>query len=217
VSRFQERILWKRVATTNVRFAFVQASRGSGGDCAVVPSECGPDGWYAGNYRRARANGIRVGAYHRAFADGATRRQAAADARMEARVFLREVGRLRRGDLRPALDLETPFGELDAPRLRLWIRTWLERVEEQLGVKPIIYTNHSSWQATGDTRRFARLGHPLWVAQWEVRSPLVPADDWAGLGWRVWQFTSSGKVRGIKGRVDRNRLVGGFRGIAVRR
>ena len=217
VSRFQGEINWKRVGGTSVEFAWVQASRGDGGDCAVVPDQCGPDGFYADNYVGATDAGIRVGAYHRTFAGGGGKRGTKRDARREAKVFIDQVGALREGDLLPALDVETPFGGLSEKRLRQWIRVWLERVRRKLGAKPIIYTNHSSWQATGDTRRFARLGHPLWVAQWEVRSPLVPADDWAGLGWRVWQFTSSGKVRGIKGRVDRNRLVGGFRGIAVRR
>lgn len=216
VSRFQGEIVWNRVGETKIRFAFVQASRGSGNDCAVVPSECGPDGFYERNYRRARANGIRVGAYHRAFAGGGDRAGAKRDARAEARVFLEQVGKLRRRDLLPALDVETPFDGLDPQELRTWIRTWLKRVEAELGVKPIIYTNHSSWQATGDTRAFARDGHRLWVAQWKVRSPLVPAGSWNGQGWSVWQYTSSGSVRGIEGNVDRNRLGVPMREIAAR-
>ena len=110
-------------------------------------------------------------------------------------MFVDQVGELRDGDLLPALDVETPFGGLSKKGLRRWIRTWLDRVRRKLGgPKPILYTNASSWQATGDTRRFARAGHPLWVANFGVDSPAVPAGNWDGKGWSVWQFTSSGRV-----------------------
>lgn len=216
VSRFQGKIQWSKVAATRVEFVYAQASRGSGRDCAVVPDRCGGDWYYERNYRRARKRGLRVGAYHRAFADGETRRQARRDARAEAAVFLEKVGRLRRGDLLPALDVETPFGSLDDRGLRAWIRTWLRRVENELGAKPVIYTNNSSWQATGNVDSFALDGHPLWVANFDVPRPLVPAGNWGGLGWTIWQYTSSGSVDGIRGPVDENRLRGGFAAISPR-
>jgi GH25 family lysozyme M1 (1,4-beta-N-acetylmuramidase) len=55
------------------------------------------------------------------------------------------------------------------------------------------------------------------VANWEVRAPSVPADNWGGRGWSIWQFTNSGRVAGISGRVDRNRLRVRFSRISVRR
>jgi GH25 family lysozyme M1 (1,4-beta-N-acetylmuramidase) len=73
-------------------------------------------------------------------------------------------------------------------------------------VRPMIYTSDWGWGPTGDTEMFARAGHRLWVAHWEVPAPLVPAGYWAGRGWSVWQFSSSGRVRGIRGPVDLNRL-----------
>ena len=210
VSRFQGRIAWNKVGKTDLRFAYVQASRGSGRDCTVVPEECGRDQYFARNYGNAKAAGLRVGAYHRAFAKGRTRSKAKQDARAEANRFIDVVGRVRSDDLRPALDVEVPFRRLDEGRLRLWIRTWANRAEKKLHVKPVIYTNSSSWLATGDTTSFARNGYPLWVANFDVRKPSVPADNWAGKGWTIWQYTSSGRVRGINGNVDRNRLKKGF-------
>jgi GH25 family lysozyme M1 (1,4-beta-N-acetylmuramidase) len=217
VSRFDDRIDWRRVAGDGIEFAFVQASRGAGDDCAVKPRRCGRDGLYERNYEAARAAGVRVGAYHRAFADGSDRASAKADAKAEALVFTREVGRLRDGDLLPALDAETPFDGLGPRLLRVWIRTWLKRVEARLGARPIVYTNVSSWAATGDTTEVALAGHPLWVANWGVAAPAVPAANWAGRGWSVWQYTNSGSVAGIHGRVDRDVLRGGFDPLTVAR
>jgi GH25 family lysozyme M1 (1,4-beta-N-acetylmuramidase) len=216
VSRFQGAIKWERVGESRAEFAFVQASRGDGSDCSVVPDRCGADELYAANYEGARAAGLRVGAYHRAFAGGGGRRATKQDALSEASLFANQVGELRRGDLRPALDVETPFGGLDERELRRWIRTWLKRVRGKLGAKPIIYTNASSWQATGDTRRFARDGHRLWVANFGVDSPDVPAGNWDGQGWSIWQYTSSGRVAGISGSVDRDRIRTGWRKVSVR-
>lgn len=215
VSRFQGTINWQKVSETNVSFAYLQASRGDGSDCLVAPDDCGADGYYASNYLGAHAWGIPVGAYHRAFASGRTRHQARRDARAEARLFARQVVGVAPGDLIPVLDVETPFTNLDPVRLRLWIRTWMRMVRERLDVTPIIYTNNSSWQATGNTTRFATRGHPLWVANYGVSEPLVPAFDWGGLGWTIWQYTSSGHVRGIAGSVDENRLAGGLESITA--
>jgi GH25 family lysozyme M1 (1,4-beta-N-acetylmuramidase) len=206
VSRFQRTIDWNLVAGAGVDFAFVQASRGSGADCAVKPDECGADPYFLANRTNAVTAGIRIGPYHRAFATGGTLAAARADAIAEADVFLGQVVSLQSGNLVPVLDVETPFTGLDANRLRTWIRVWVKRVGRHLGRKPMIYTNASSWSATGNTTEFAKAKYPLWVAEWGVSRPSVPANNWARRGWSVWQYTSSGSVSGISGRVDMNRL-----------
>jgi GH25 family lysozyme M1 (1,4-beta-N-acetylmuramidase) len=206
ISRFQGTIDWAQVAGAGIDFAFVQASRGSGLDCTVASTSCGGDPYFAVNRSSAAANGIRVGPYHRAFATGSTLAEARADAAAEAAVFLAGVGSLNSGELVPVLDVETPFTGLNPKRLTAWIRTWVKRVRAGLGRKPMIYTNYSSWGYTGHTREFAKARYPLWVAEWGVRKPSVPALNWAGRGWAVWQWTSSGSVPGISGRVDMNRL-----------
>ena len=210
VSRFQGSIDWAAVALSGKSFAYVQASRGRSKDCTVKPQRCGPDELYGTNYADARAAGMAVGAYHRAFAGGRGKRGVIADAHAEAGVFVTSVGHLRRGDLLPALDVETPFGGLSPAKLRLWVNTWVRRVRSRLGATPVIYTNATSWAALGDTTSFARAGHPLWVANWGVRRPSVPADDWAGTSWSVWQYSSSGSVDGIDGNVDLDRIRGGL-------
>ena len=215
VSRFQENIDWDAVALDGIQFAFVQASRGSGTDCSVVPRQCGADAYYASNYAEAKALGIRVGPYHRAFVGGNGPVAVKADARAEARLFSATVGDLGGTDLRPALDMETPFADLSPFELRLWARVWLRSVERRLGARPIIYTNVSSWNALGNPTWFAQRGYPLWVANWDVAVPAVPALNWAGSSWRIWQHSSSGAVDGIKGRVDLNWLRFGWDGVSV--
>jgi GH25 family lysozyme M1 (1,4-beta-N-acetylmuramidase) len=217
VSRFQGPIDWPTVATTGgIRFAFVQASRGSGADCTVKPGQCGADPFFATNRVAAEANGIRVGAYHRAFAAGGTIADARADSIAEANVFLTAVGSLQSGELVPVLDVETPFSGMTATTLRTWIRVWVKKVTKRLGRKPMIYTNASSWGATGNTLEFAKAKYPLWVAEWGVSHPAVPASNWAGRGYSVWQYSSSGTVAGISGKVDQDRLGKGLAKITVR-
>jgi lysozyme len=215
VSRFQGTILWPSVPGAGVQFAFVAASRGSGADCTVKPDQCGADPYFAVNRVGAEGAGIRVGPYHRAFATGATVEAARADAIAESDVFLTQVGTLNPGELVPVLDVESPFTGMTATTLRTWIRVWVKRVNARLGRKPMIYTNASSWAATGNTTEFAKAKYPLWVAEWNVSRPTVPANNWAGRGYSVWQFSNSGSIPGISGRVDQDRLGTGFAKITV--
>ncbi len=215
VSRFQGAITWPSVAGAGIRFAYVQASRGSGTDCTVKPAQCGADPYFAINRTAAESAGVRVGAYHRAFASGGTVTDARADALAEADVFLATVGSINSGELLPVLDVETPFTGMTSTTLRAWIRAWVKRVYKRLGRKPVIYTNATSWSATGNTKEFAKARYPLWVAEWGVSSPTVPASNWGGRGYSVWQYTSSGSVPGITGRVDMDRLGKGLAKITV--
>ena len=51
----------------------------------------------------------------------------------------------------------------------------------------------------GDRRR--RL-HVLWIAHWNTPTPTLPANDWQGNGWKIWQYSNCGDVPGIDGCVD---------------
>jgi GH25 family lysozyme M1 (1,4-beta-N-acetylmuramidase) len=149
------------------------------------------------------------------FASGATPAEARADALVEADLFLAAVGTLQIGELTPVIDVETPFTGMTASSLRTWVRVWVKRVNRRLGRKPMIYTSATSWAATGNTTEFARAKYPLWVAHYGVSRPSLPAGNWAGRGYSVWQYTSSGSVPGISGRVDMDRLGTGLAKITV--
>jgi GH25 family lysozyme M1 (1,4-beta-N-acetylmuramidase) len=191
VSNHQERIDWTRVRADGIAFAMVKASEGVS---FADPS-------YRAHVAGARSVGIRIGAYHFARPDTPGDGVAAAarrDARAEADRFV-TIAQLRPGDLLPALDLET--AGLSPESMIAWTRAWLDRVRRRTGARALLYTYPYFWQELGATKQFRSF--PLWIANYGVREPALPG------GWRryaIWQYTATGRVPGIPGRVDLNRL-----------
>jgi lysozyme len=190
VSSAQGDIDWKKVAGSDIKFAVIRASYGPDQDRS-----------FKKNLKGARANGLRVGAYHRI----APRTQLAV-ARRHAQVFVDQIRKYGEpGDLVPVLDIEPPFGGLSQRELAEWIQIWTSALEKGLGVKAMVYTSADEWRRyVGDTAALARNGHPLWVADVENDPPELPANDWAGNGWAIWQRIQREDIPGIKGLVDVN-------------
>ena len=164
-------------------------------------ANAGRDPEYARNRTRLRKLGLAFTAYHYAKPD-----LAVGDAVAEANNFVDAAG-LQGNQLLPVLDLES-HGDLSPELLTEWVKGWLARVEERLGVKPMIYTSSVFWvDRMGDTTWFAENGYRLWIRHWGVDSPSVPADNWGGHGWTLWQYGKA-PVPGIAGKVDTNRFNG---------
>jgi lysozyme len=192
VSHWQGPIDWSRVAATGRAFAFLKATD----DTDYV------DPTFSFNRAQAKANGLAVGAYHFARPDPAP-----GDATREARWFATKANP-KPGELLPVLDIETNDGLTQDEMVR-WARRWIAEVRDLTGVTPLVYTSPYGWLSRfGDSRLIARDGSPLWVAHWNVAAPIVPAADWDGNGWQVWQHSSTGHVAGIGGRVDLDVLGG---------
>jgi lysozyme len=186
ISHWQGEIDWAQVKADGIRFVFAKVTEGN----AFV------DDRYAANRAGATAQGIAFGAYHFAQPSGGT-----ADAIAEADHYVDSAG-LSGKNLLPVLDMERANG-LSAKALRRWARAWLDRVEARLGVKAVIYTNFYFWRdEVGNPTSFAADGHRLWIARYGVAEPPIPADDWAGEGWTLWQHTDEGSVEGIAELVD---------------
>ena len=191
VSNWQGTVNWTQVAAAGYKFAFLKATEG---------------GWYidqtyAYNRLLANANGIVIGAY-----DLAQPSTIAGQAEAEADFFV-NIAMPKSGDLMPVLDLETTNG-LSPANLQTWVTHWLYEVYARTGQHALIYTSPSFWNnAMGNSLWFALSGFPLWVAHWTAATgPTVPASTWVGYDWTFWQWTSSGIVPGISGRVDLDRF-----------
>jgi GH25 family lysozyme M1 (1,4-beta-N-acetylmuramidase) len=194
VSHWQNAIDWLAVAAAGKTFTYIKASE----DIDFV------DPNYAANRAAAGAAGLVVGAYHFAQPDATV-----GDAAAEADHFV-DTARPVTGDLLPVLDLERTGG-LSPADLTAWVRAYLERIDERLGVHAVIYCSPNFWtNYLGDTTWFANNGYAvLWVAHWTTAAvPTVPGGAWGANGWTFWQYTSSGVVPGIAGRVDLDRYNG---------
>jgi GH25 family lysozyme M1 (1,4-beta-N-acetylmuramidase) len=198
ISHWQGTIDWGKVAAAGKKFAFMKASE----DIDYV------DPTYQANRAAANANGLLIGAYHFAQPD-----LTPGDAIAEADHFL-DTAQIASGDLLPVLDLEVagPSGAtLTQGQLQDWVRAYLGRIYERTGIRGVIYMSPAFWvKYAGDSTWFANSGYKvLWIAHWTTATvPTVPADAWGGNGWSFWQYTSSGSVSGITGRVDLDRFNG---------
>jgi lysozyme len=184
VSHYQGNINWSAVRKDGVRIAFLKATDGRTYN----------DPTYKRNLAAAHKAGIAVGAYHFAEPDGGR-----ADAIAEAKHYLAQAD-LKHVDIVPVLDLETT--RLGKAALTAWVDAWTDTVEKATGKQPMIYVSPSFWASHMNTTAEMKQ-HPIWVANWGVSSPSVPAGFG---GWDTWQYTSGGHVKGIAGRVDMDRV-----------
>ena len=116
----------------------------------------------------ATANGLVVGAYHRANVGRAVN-----DAVNEANHFV-DNAQIAAGDVLPVLDIEQTHG-LSVQEMKDWVRAWVQRVFVLTGVRPMIYSSPNFWRTNmGDATWFAEHDYPLWIAHWGWPSPTSP-------------------------------------------
>jgi lysozyme len=145
-----------------------------------------------------------IGAFHYARPSSGS-----GDAAAEADHFV-NVAQFHSGDLVPVLDLETTGG-LSASALISWTNAFLDRVYSRTGIRCAIYVSPNFWtNDLANTQSVALRGYSmLWVAHWTTAAaPMVPANNWAGYGWTVWQYSSKGSVPGVPTAVDLDRFNG---------
>lgn len=179
VSAYQGNINWKQVATSGIAFAFIKATEGTN----IT------DSTFDANYRAAKGAGILRGAYHFA-------RPQAGPARDQAQRFLSVVQAAGGFDELPAvLDLEDNGG-LNAQALTAWVQDWLQLVDASAGRPSLLYTN-PNFANTFLTPSLSTA--PLWVASYGVNQP---QDSGGWTDWTFWQYSDTGTVAGIVGKVD---------------
>jgi lysozyme len=190
VSKFQGDIDWQAAARAGVRFAFIKATEG--GDHL--------DERFHAHWQGAGAAGVLRGAYHFMFWCRPAHEQAA--------WFKSHVPRDAHA-LPPVLDLEWNAHSKTCPKrlapevARKKIDLMLREMEAHTGKRPIIYTDIVF-------HRDVLVGHYPQHKFWLRSVAAEPHEKYESRSWTFWQFTSTGRVPGIRGPVDRNVFVGSF-------
>lgn len=176
VSEYQDKIDMKRLSEQNVSFVYIKATEGSSYQ----------DACFRENWKNAHDCGLPAGAYHFFSFDSSGETQ--------AHNFIDTVGELK-GDLIPVVDFEY-YGDKeknrpDKEKVLRELHTFLEILEKEYGVKPMIYTlkNIYSVYLDGEVD-----GYPLWV-----RNVFYPAalDGWSD--YFMWQYLDTAQLEGYSG------------------
>jgi lysozyme len=189
VSKYQGAIDWQAAAKGGVRFAYIKATEG--GDRA--------DEMFETNWNGARAAGIPTGAYHFYYFCRPVQDQ--------INWFKTHVPPAPDA-LPPVLDMEwnhrSPTCKLRPPAetVKADMAVFLAEMEAFYGKRPIIYT-------TVDFHRDMLNGGSLGHHNFWLRSVAGdPSEKYGGRRWTFWQYTATGSVPGVKGKVDRNLFAG---------
>ena len=188
ISRWQRDIDWARVKGAGTRFAFIKATEG--GDHL--------DENFRDNWNGAKAAGVPRGAYHFVFW--------CRPAKDQIRWFIRNVPK-DPDALPPVLDVEwnnqSRCPRAPVAKAREKMREMLSAFEAHYGKKPIIYTDINFHEDVLEgTTEFDN--YPFWIRSTAAR----PEKRYQNRPWEFWQFTTTGRVPGITGDVDRNAFYG---------
>ena len=181
VSHHQDNIDWdllrnSKIGNQPIQFVIIKATEGE----SLIDEN------FNDNFYWAHENDIVRGAYHYYKAHKSATRQ--------ADFFLRQV-HLQVGDLPPILDIEER-GRKSLKDFQHDVLTFLGKLEEVYGVKPIIYTGYRFKVDYLNTPALNE--YPLWIAHYYEKELRYNGS------WIMWQYTDCGRVDGIRGTVDFN-------------
>lgn len=166
VSAWQGKVTWEKAARNGVKFAYIKVSQ-----------RLYTDKLFFQNWPAAKAAGLARGGYHYLVWDR--------DSLEQADAFCAQL-KDDPGELPPMADFEERSGVPADAADRL--KRFLNAVEYRLGVRPGIYTSPNFWETYGSADP-AWADHPLWIANYQVNAPIIPA-PW--MEYTFWQHTNSG-------------------------
>ena len=187
VSSYQGNIDWPLLASQDIDFAYIKATEGSASQ----------DRCFSQNWQEASQTGIRIGAYHFFSFESAGQTQ--------AQNFIDTVDPVD-NMLPPVIDVEyygsfTSEDTIDVSAVRKELRTMVDILTEEYGMKPVIYVSESSYK-TIVKGSFEDCG--LWYRS--VYSK-VPSD----VNWVFWQYSNRHRLKGYDGKeayIDMNVFAG---------
>lgn len=105
--------------------------------------------------------------------------------------------------LPPALDVEKEDSVIyDVETLHEKVLYWLEAIEQEMGIQPIIYTNDEFLKEYLDAPEFKK--YRFWVARYNIIEPSY-------FDWQFWQKTETARMRGCEDNIDVNLFNGNYR------
>lgn len=182
VSHYQGTIDWQRVVrSTNISYVYLKATEGAN----YV------DDTYRRNLTEARRAGLSVGSYHFY--------RASVSPQEQFNNIVRNIKPAEQ-DLVPIIDIEHR-GNVSEEQFIRDLTELIKKVEQYYGKKPLLYSYQNFYN-----RHFLGLfRHYHWmIAKYQTESPVLLD----GRDYIMWQYTSKGSIDGIKGHVDRSRIMG---------
>lgn len=190
VSHYQNDVFWKAVGEeTNMAYVYLKASEGNDR----------VDALYAKNIELAHLHGLKVGSYH------FFRPKVALLAQLENFKSQCLPGEQ---DLIPMVDVET-MGDLTTEAFCDSLTKFLVMMEDTYHQKPLVYTYRNFYNKYLVGKLDA---YQLWIAMYADEQPVL-ADE---RDYTMWQYTCKGRIHGVKGDVDKNRLMNGHRLFDIR-
>ena len=187
VSKYQGEIDWPKVKASGQSFAFVRLGYiNRDGSITLDP-------YFERNMKGALAVGMQVGIYLYSYLETTDGARIAANRAME---LLEEYGTV----MPVALDYEhgALYQTMSREENAAICNAFLSTVEKG-GYLPLIYTYYAAAKAWLPLDEVAA---PRWLANYTGRIGIDGVD--------IWQYSSSGSVPGIQGRVDMNRAYNGY-------
>lgn len=181
VSKWQGSIDWDKVAASGVDFAIIRAGYGS--------SASQKDAKFEANYKGAKAAGLMVGAYWYSYAttkSGAKKEAVACLEVLDGKEF----------DLPVYFDqeYEKSILALSTSTRTTLCKTFANAIKDA-GYLPGIYASSSWFKSQLNASELT--DYSIWTAQYASKCT-CPVD------YDIWQYSSSGSVSGISGKVDMN-------------
>ena len=186
ISEFQGEIDFEEVRRSGIEAVYIRVSAGEY-----------TDEYFAENYERAKAAGLKIGFYHYVTA------RSVDEGRRQARFFA-SLAAGREPDMRLAMDFEY-FGSLSVSQINAISEAYLDELTALTRREAVIYSDLSN--ARNIFSRALAEKYPLWAAQYGADEPSANGK------WREWvgfQYTDEGRVGGIYGNVDRNIFTEGI-------
>lgn len=181
VASYQGTIDWKAVKDDGIDFAMIRILVRSGGK----------DSQFERNYEKAREAGVKVGVYRYSYA------QSVHEAKEEAREVVNALDG-RKLDYPIALDMEDSSQHHISSATKTDMILAYKKVVEDAGYKFILYANTDWLNNRIDMSRLSNVD--VWIARWRS---LSLGHGYTGQGKvTMWQYSDSGDVAGISGKVD---------------